>query len=694
MADSAQASHPSASQLAAFAQGALAAGQRAALQAHLTACPACRQALAALPGGAEWVSGLDAGATTAAPPAPASAGLTTLWPAAAVPAGLTNHPRYEILQLLGQGGMGAVYKARHQKMDRLVALKVIHARMLDNPKAVERFQREVKAAAKLEHPNIVRAYDADEAGGTHFLVMEFVEGTDLAKYVARKGPLPVAYACHFVRQVALALEHAHDRGMVHRDIKPHNLMLVQPPGQPVAALVKVMDFGLALLAQEGATASGLTGDNVLMGTSDYLAPEQAQDAHRADIRADVYSLGCTLYHLLAGRAPFAGSGTAAAKIMAHATAEVPLAELPAAVPAELRAVLAKMTAKEPGQRYQTPAEVAAALAPFIKKATTAKPAAAAAGGGAGTVAETVAAAPGAKRKRPPRWPVTVGVGAVVAVLLVVGVLALIAGRSRPPAEVAPGTKEPAAPVAKQPEKLPATFTNKLGMEFVLVPRGKSWLGGGGGTMGAQEVEIKQDFYLGKYEVTQGEWENVTGLNASAFKAVPGVKPEDQKRFPVENVSWDDAQEFIKLVNELAPEAGWVYRLPTAVEWEYACRGGPLSNRFLSAFDFYSDEPTNTLRPDQANFTPEQGKGLGRTCKVGSYPPNRLGLSDMHGNVWEWCDDEQKDDKGASQRVSRGGSWDNGSGICRAAARHALPPSYRHADLGLRLARVPVGVGGK
>src|SRR5262249_14125606 len=157
-----------------------------------------------------------------------------------------------------------------------------------------------------------------------------------------------------------------------------------------------------------------------------------------------------------------------------------------AVPAELRAGLAKMTAKEPGQRYQTPAEVAAALAPFIKKATTAKPAAGAGGGRAATGGEAAAAAPGAEGERQRAWPVPVGVGAVAAVLLVVGALALIVGRSRPPTEVAPGTKEPAAPVAKQPEKLPATFTNKLGMEFVLVPRGKSWLGGGGGTMGNQE----------------------------------------------------------------------------------------------------------------------------------------------------------------------------------------------------------------
>src|SRR5439155_4089813 len=131
-------------------------------------------------------------------------------------------------QLLGQGGMGAVYKARHKIMDRVVALKVINSSLLGSSQAVERFHREVKAAARLDHPNIVRAHDADQAGGTHFLVMEFVEGTDLAKYVEEKGPLPVAHACHFIRETALGLEHAHEHGMVHRDIKPHNLMLTQP----------------------------------------------------------------------------------------------------------------------------------------------------------------------------------------------------------------------------------------------------------------------------------------------------------------------------------------------------------------------------------------------------------------------------------------------------------------------------------
>jgi tRNA A-37 threonylcarbamoyl transferase component Bud32 len=369
MVGSTQASHPGAAQLAAFAQGNLSSSQREAVRAHLNTCAGCRKALAALPADAESVSGEEVRGTTLAP----QPGVTVITcQAGDVPADLANHPKLEVLQLLGQGGMGTVYKALHRKMDRVVALKVINAKLLENPLAVDRFQREVKAAAKLEHPNIVRAYDADDAGSTHFLVMEFIEGTDLAKYVEKKGPLPVADACHFICQAALGRQHAHEKGMVHRDIKPHNLMLSSPVASVSGAaasapVVKIMDFGLARLALESATDAGLTGENALMGSVDYIAPEQAEDAHHADIRADIYGLGCSLYHLLAGRPMLAGANVTQ-KLSAHLTGKLPLSELPATVPVELRAVLAKMVAKDPGQRHQTPGEVAAALVPFFEKA--------------------------------------------------------------------------------------------------------------------------------------------------------------------------------------------------------------------------------------------------------------------------------------------------------------------------------------
>jgi serine/threonine protein kinase len=270
-----------------------------------------------------------------------------------------EHARYRFLRKLGQGGMGAVYLAEHRIMRRRVAIKLIRARYLNNPQLVQRFQQEVRAAASLSHPHIVTAYDADSAAGTHFLVMEYVEGESLAERLTRHGPLPAPEACSYIRQAALALEFAHSRGMVHRDIKPHNLMRAGD------GTVKVLDFGLARVIQESQPPEGpLTTERTVMGTADYIAPEQAQDCRTADIRADIYSLGCTLYHLLTGNVPYPG-GTAITKIVKHSTASAePLRRRGLDLPAGLSDVVEKMMAKAPADRYQTPAEVAAVLEPF------------------------------------------------------------------------------------------------------------------------------------------------------------------------------------------------------------------------------------------------------------------------------------------------------------------------------------------
>ena len=193
--------------------------------------------------------------------------------------------------------MGAVYLAEHGVMNRRVALKVIKPEYTSNPAAVERFRREIRAAARLHHPNIVAAYDAEQAGETHFLVMEYVDGVSLDRLVAERGPLPVAEACEYVRQAALGLQHAHEHGLVHRDVKPHNLI------RGADGVVKVLDFGLA--SARGSGECSLTGATVVMGTPDYIAPEQAEESRAADARSDVYALGCTLYFLLTGRPPFA-----------------------------------------------------------------------------------------------------------------------------------------------------------------------------------------------------------------------------------------------------------------------------------------------------------------------------------------------------------------------------------------------------
>src|SRR5262249_37677120 len=194
----------------------------------------------------------------------------------ALPPELARHERYRVVRFIGAGGMGAVYEAEHRVMQRLVALKVIKRAYMANAAALERFRREVRAAARLSHPNIVTTYDAEDAGETHFLVMEYVEGTDLGRLVQERGPLPVDRACEYVRQAALGLEYAFEQGMVHRDLKPHNLMLT-PDGR-----VKILDFGLACFASEAASAAGVTGTGLVLGTVDYIAPEQADNAHQAD----------------------------------------------------------------------------------------------------------------------------------------------------------------------------------------------------------------------------------------------------------------------------------------------------------------------------------------------------------------------------------------------------------------------------
>jgi formylglycine-generating enzyme required for sulfatase activity len=227
------------------------------------------------------------------------------------------------------------------------------------------------------------------------------------------------------------------------------------------------------------------------------------------------------------------------------------------------------------------------------------------------------------------------------------------------------------------------------MEFVLVPGGKSWLGGGGGKPGTREVEFTDAFYLGAYEVTQEEWQKVMGTNPSAFgrtrrdrKLVKDVPDADFQRFPVETIRWPDAQEFVRRVNDQVKEAGWAYRLPTVAEWEYACRGGPMADRSDSAFDFYFEKATNRLLPSQANF--KHNRSPNRPCKVGSYRPNRLGLYDMHGNVREWCEDE------GLAHVLRGGAWSDDAEACRAGNPPTDSPVIHLNVRGLRLARVAAG----
>ncbi|HEY7424084.1 MAG TPA: protein kinase [Gemmataceae bacterium] len=373
--------HPSAQDLAAFALGKLPEAASTIIADHLEKCPSCRQTIESLPADSFLarlraanpdVSSLPARTVRAGGAANTPTTRTpSFLPLEGLPPNLARYAKFRFLRELGRGGMGVVYQAEQTVMGRLVAVKVINPSVLAHPDALPRFQGEVKAAAKLDHPNIVRAHDAEQVGGMHLLVMEYVEGTSLAELVAKNGPQPIAQACHYICQAARGLHHAFEHGMVHRDIKPQNLM-VNVQGQ-----VKILDFGLARMRGQAKTRAfglvrmpsesnpgELTPADTFMGTPAYVSPEQATDAHSADTRADIYSLGCTLFFLLTGRAPFQAD-TAVQLILAHREQEPPaLQEVRADVPAELAAVVARMLAKDPARRFQTPIEVAQELAAF------------------------------------------------------------------------------------------------------------------------------------------------------------------------------------------------------------------------------------------------------------------------------------------------------------------------------------------
>jgi tRNA A-37 threonylcarbamoyl transferase component Bud32 len=449
-------SHPSDIILRLFSSGKLDDAGAEAVVVHLGACSECRARAESLAGDS-FLERLRAAHSTPAPCQPLSA-ISPLKSEVTptIAPELRNHEQYEVVRELGRGGMGVVYLAKNKLMDRPEVLKVVHKRYLDQPGMIERFLREIRSAAHLSHPNVVTAYAALQVGELMVFAMEYVEGEDLAKVVKLRGPLPVANACYYAKQVALGLQHAFEKGMVHRDIKPQNLILASDGKKHI---VKVLDFGLAKLTRlDDETGYDLTGVGMMMGTPDYIAPEQTVDAAKADIRADIYSLGCTLHFLLIASPPFKGKSLYELLQAHHSREPTPLDQIRAEVPAELAAVVGKMMAKEPARRYQQPVEVARALAPFLKDGL--KPLSAAAPGvayakaeaaGASTVGEPNTVASGASNREPkgetkppvaaprrtalmrrewsPTRPATkraIAAVAGVAVLLVVGVVWLAA----------------------------------------------------------------------------------------------------------------------------------------------------------------------------------------------------------------------------------------------------------------------------
>ena len=788
--------HPADPILQAYGLGKLDDVSSASVSKHLEACDPCQRRVAELSSDDflgrlpqarvmpdKAASGWSPSAASSSEAAPGP--VVPPPPADTLPPELVDHPDYEILRELGRGGMGVVYLAQNKLMGRLEVLKVVGRHLVERPGVLDRFLREIRSAAKLHHANIVTAHSAVRLGENLVLAMEYVEGLDLAKMVKTKGPLPIAHACYFIHQAALGLQHAHERGMVHRDIKPANLILARDGKK---AIVKVLDFGLAKVTSEGQADSGLTREGQMLGTPDYIAPEQIRDAQTADIRADVYSLGCTFYYLLTGGPPFRGDHLWDI-YQAHFSMEAgPLNLVRPEVPVELAAVVAKMMAKEPDRRFQTPGEVAQALTPFFKKSSESARGSSAEMSALGrpeerltplganapqiqsaasvtpapifqvnrpadtkgadspvkTEAVPLKALPG--RRRPSwLWPAAAAGILLFGTLVAWGVIVRIktasgshkitvkkdglvmpdetvtveAGQkeaftvrleSRPnsPAELPKqAANKPAQTASKEvraepvsiaaASSYPESIPNSVGMTLRLIPARDFMMGSPSDDAEAENDEKPAHrvrisaFYMGTHEVTQAQYEAVTGINPSYFSSNGGGKskvagrPTDQ--YPVEYVTWLDAVRFCNALSardgfapfyeingetaenvEIPNKRGPGYRLPTEAEWEFACRAGTDTK--------YCFGNNAALLSDYGWF---DQNSVRMTHKVGEKQPNALGLYDMHGNVWEWCadlydenyykrllTDDPLKSTGTGVRVLRGGNWVNEPSLSRSA----------------------------
>jgi formylglycine-generating enzyme required for sulfatase activity/predicted Ser/Thr protein kinase len=578
--------------------------------------------------------------------------------------------RYRVKKKLGGGGMGTVYLVENTELQRDEALKVPRFGADDDPEARERFLREARAAARLEHPNLCPVYHVGVQDGVHFLTMRYLRGKPLSDYTHQ--PQPPRTAVEIALQLAQALEYAHGQGVIHRDLKPSNVLMCAGVG-PV-----VLDFGLAKELRQ--SERKLTQSGQILGTPAYMPPEQVQgQLDRIGPASDVYSLGVILYELLTGHEPFEGLSVAEVLVKVLYAEPLPPSALCPGLSPVLGAICLKALAKAPEQRYPSMTAFGAALAEY-RRATRPKPA---------------DATPAPAQPRPVHDTAPVPGGDRPAPLDCTGAAGLSAAEVQQPQAV--WAKYLGREVEEEDEIAPG-----VRMRFVLVPPGKFLMGSpeGEDRREADEllhpVAITRPFYLAKYEVTQAQYEAVLGKghNPSTF---PGAD------LPVESVTWTEAAAYADRLTERRGD-GMTYRLPTEAEWEYACRGGRPSSRPFGVGDGTS------LSSQHANCDGNypyggaaRGPALRRTSCVGSYPPNAFGLHDLHGNVYEWCADwygpypagVATDPAGpatGSARVVRGGSWRSAARLCRAADRYGVAPGERIYYLGFRLVRVLPGAG--
>ncbi len=610
--------------------------------------------------------------------------------------------KYEILRLLGVGGMGRVYQARHRELETLVAIKIMAGNLSKDREAVERFKREAKAMARVQHPNAVRILDYGVEQGDCYLIMEFLQGETLRERLARLGRLPLETVVRYAEQVFAVLEFMHRQNITHRDLKPDNIFLArsEATGEEV---VKVLDFGIAKI--QTSTVVNMTTEGTMMGTPRYMAPEQCRGA-AIDGRADLYSMGVVLYEMCTGQPPFDGDSPITLALKQIHEPPPLLRSLNPDIPEAVALVIHKALEKSPSDRFRTARDFSQALleaANLTPRTLSAGQPLASPDGMSSPEAskQDVPVIPrGATRpygSEPPpaqvkphsSWWVYALAGVVaLGVLLVGGVQLTTRITSRPTPAVPLPPAAPAVPVALK--------------DFVLIPAGTFVMGRNPGSdeftpdkripldeTPAHSVSVGA-FYLAKYETTNAEYKRF--LTATGHPPPQdwkqGSYPPGQDDFPVIGVSWNDARAYCEWLTKSDPD-GVRFRLPTEEEWEYAARG--TDGRLFPWGDFWRDDMANTRQA----FSAAQVLLL----PVNVEPNNTrdksaFGIFGMGGNVCEWTASDFKVYPGGNYRptgrdleckVYRGGHFASPVSDATTTSRKWRLPDTTREFLGFRVA---------
>ncbi|MBF0564067.1 MAG: SUMF1/EgtB/PvdO family nonheme iron enzyme [Nitrospirae bacterium] len=597
----------------------------------------------------------------------------------------THIGKYLIKSIMGEGGMGRVYLALDERLDREVAIKSLSPLLTADLGFRERFEREAKAMARLNHPGVVTVHDFIDDGSNYYIVMEKVDGISLHDLVNRYPEgMPLPMVVKIFLKILETVDYAHRQGVIHRDLKPANILVTNGDN------VKVLDFGIAkLIGDKQLIGSG--GTFGTFGTPHFMSPEQIENSTKVDHRADVYSMGIVLYNMLTSKVPFDGNSDYAIK---HAHIAMPppkVRNVRQDLPEWVDNCIAKALEKDPDNRYSGCKEF---IREIEKEALLARNIPGGADGGGTKADKPEKIVPTRKARIGGKALVTAASLLLALLLVVIGVYSNNARRPIP-TPVITSTPQPTLPPSiPTPQPTPsADYTDPVtGMEFVLVKaKGKCyWMGspksetgrfeGGADDETQKWTCLKKNFYMGKYEVTNKQFRKFRpGHDSKDYKGL-SLNGDNQ---PVVYVSAEDADAF---VNWLKGETGKNYKLPTEEQWEYACRAGTATSRY------WGDDPDKAC--DYANIYDESAKnafnfgwehhkcddGYKVTAPVGQFKPNNFGLYDMLGNVWVWTSSTS-----GGGRVYRGGSWFNSPRNVRCALRYDYSPGLSNFSLGFRLA---------